>query len=236
MTKNDVCAIDGCAKGVDSHGYCPMHAARYRRYGDPLGGPPPRKTWQDRFWERVPKGGPDACWEWTGSRHDFGYGNFWKDGRTWSAARVSYEITHGAIGRSDLFVCHRCDNPPCCNPAHLFLGTGSDNTADMVAKGRQAKGDRSALRKYPELRRYGDAHPGTKITEATARAAIAAFDSGQTMKQIGVAFGIPKGTLGSIFSGRNWKRLGGARRKGRLRAIALADQLAAERAPEYEVF
>jgi hypothetical protein len=77
-------------------------------------------------------GGPDACWTWTGSRHPYGYGRI---GRTY-VHRIVAEHHAGRPLTSDDFVCHRCDNPPCANPAHLFIGDAAYNMADMSAKGR----------------------------------------------------------------------------------------------------
>ena len=88
-----------------------------------------------RFWPRVQKA--DGCWPWIASIGTDGYGKFWVRGRTTHAHRVAWELTHGQIPDDDpRLVCHHCDNPPCCNPAHLFLGTHSENAQDMVRKGR----------------------------------------------------------------------------------------------------
>lgn len=90
----------------------------------------------DRFWPRVDKSGD--CWLWTGARMKNGYGVVWLAepiGRMGLVHRVAWELTNGPIP-DGLFACHRCDNPPCCNPDHLFLGTVRDNALDMVAKGR----------------------------------------------------------------------------------------------------
>lgn len=93
-----------------------------------------------RFWEKVSVTAPDECWLWRASFTRGGYGQFTvpRGGRwiTRRAHRVAWTLTNGPI-RDGLYVCHRCDNPPCCNPAHLFLGTHHDNVKDMDAKGRR---------------------------------------------------------------------------------------------------
>lgn len=92
----------------------------------------------DRFWPRVDtSGGPDACWEWTRGRDPHGYGRFATPNSD-LAHRASWELHNGPIP-AGLNVLHHCDNPPCVNPRHLFLGTQKDNVDDMVAKGRARK-------------------------------------------------------------------------------------------------
>lgn len=81
----------------------------------------------------------DGCLVWTGYRCPKGYGKIRRGGRGTSSAgahRVAYELTNGTVP-DGLYVCHRCDNPPCCNPAHLFLGTPNDNVQDCIQKGRR---------------------------------------------------------------------------------------------------
>jgi hypothetical protein len=83
----------------------------------------------------------------------------------WFAHRRAWELTHGPI-TDGLHCLHHCDHPPCCNPSHLFLGAPADNVADMVAKGRQARGDRSGSRLYPERLARGEGHYRARVTDA----------------------------------------------------------------------
>lgn len=88
-----------------------------------------------RFWRRVKRGTRYSCWPWLGPRNQKGYGLAATGSRTEAAHRVAWTLTHGPIPQGK-FALHRCDNPPCCNPRHLFLGTQIDNMADMRRKGR----------------------------------------------------------------------------------------------------
>lgn len=96
----------------------------------------------ERLWKRVAKGDPESCWLWTGSVCSDGYGTIGTTGngiggdKVVGVHRVAYEAEFGPIPVG-MCVCHKCDNPRCCNPAHLFLGTVRDNVYDCIAKGRR---------------------------------------------------------------------------------------------------
>jgi hypothetical protein len=90
----------------------------------------------DRLWEKIEVGAHWECWPFAAKACDRdGYGQLWADGVTYKAHRLVWEYTYGPIPPG-LHVLHHCDNPSCCNPEHLFIGTDLDNNQDMVAKGR----------------------------------------------------------------------------------------------------
>jgi predicted XRE-type DNA-binding protein len=91
-----------------------------------------------RFLSKVKRGRPNDCWEWQGTRMYKGYGHIAVRRKFYRAHRVAWVLHHRQRIPKGMFVCHTCDNPPCCNPAHLFLGTNVDNMQDMLSKGRQA--------------------------------------------------------------------------------------------------
>ncbi len=147
---------------------------------------PPRRPIEDRYWEKVVKGLPGDCWGWTAGvdTHGLPYANLSLPGRGTNdvkAHRFSWELHNGPIP-SGLMVLHSCDNPPCTNPEHLFLGTHADNMADRNAKGRQA-------------RQKGTAHGMSKLTPAMVRAIRAAPGP---HKPIGLMFGIHKSHVSQI--------------------------------------
>lgn len=104
------------------------------------------------FWKNVDRSeGQNACWIWKKGKDARGYGILRFRGRAYKAHRLAWILTHGEID-DDLFVCHHCDNPPCVNPGHMFIGTQSDNMRDMVSKGRHnpPRGSTNPLSKLTE--------------------------------------------------------------------------------------
>lgn len=116
-----------------------------------------------RFWNKVSKS--DNCWKWKGAKSKSGYGNLAVSKKyiTVGATRISYFLHFGAFNTS-LLLCHKCDNPSCVNPEHLFLGTVQDNSTDMMKKGRSASGDKNTSRKNPEKVCRGLKNGNSKIS------------------------------------------------------------------------
>ncbi len=133
------------------------------------------------FWSNVIPISRNACWLWNGTRHGDGYGHFKVDGHTEKAHRVAYELTFGEIP-AGMLVCHSCDNPPCINPVHLFLGTDADNVHDRVQKGRSAG----------------------KVSLAQAAEIRSLYASGQmTQAAVGRRFGIGQDSVSRIVNMKN---------------------------------
>lgn len=163
------------------------------RTGQRSRGPRPfaeRRTLEARFWAKVAKS--DGCWVWTGGRKPDGYGTIRAGGERGggavvSAHRVSWEMHRGPVP-DGLHVLHRCDSPPCVNPAHLFLGSNADNVADKVAKGRQGA---------PR----GSAHPAARLTSEAVREIRASTGSA---REVGERHGVSASCVQRIRSGRGW--------------------------------
>lgn len=157
---------------------------------------------EERFWSKVDKVSSDTfykrtrCWVWIAGRTTREYGAFWitNKGMMCKAHRVSYEITHESIPEG-MNICHHCDNPPCVNPKHLFLGTQQDNISDADDKGRLNKGKGSPK---------GSKHPQAILTEVQVRAILKDV---RTSRKIAKDYGVHRSTISYIKRRTIWKHV-----------------------------
>lgn len=147
---------------------------------------------EKHFWEQAKILGKNDCWEWQGYKSRKGYGQIQIDHRVTAAHRVAWELTHGPI-REGLQVCHKCDNPPCVNPNHLFLGTNDDNVADKMSKNRQV---------------HGVNHPHAKLTDAQVVEARQRFaEGGISIAALARRYGVSGVSMRSVILRATWRHL-----------------------------
>lgn len=146
-----------------------------------------------RFWSKVDKRGPGDCWNWKGAKTRFGHGSFRTlDDRGIGRAHVySFVLANGPVPKvpgSDsrgTCICHKCDNPACVNPAHLFAGSHADNMADMATKGRSSP----------------NAHPPKKYREEDVQKALELYKAGLSQDRIAWVLGIHQTTISKMIRG-----------------------------------
>jgi len=126
--KHNICNYCGSEYIGLGKSYCSVSCTRRAN-------PHPPIPIEQRFWAKVGKKSEDECWEWLAYKNKLGYGVFRGSKKSMLAHRMAWQLEHGYIP-DGLLCCHHCDNPSCCNPSHLFLGTDKDNHDDMIAKGR----------------------------------------------------------------------------------------------------
>jgi len=146
------------------------------------------KTLVERFWSKVDKTGD--CWFWQACKNQDGYGQISHHGKMLSAHRISWGIVNGPIP-DGLNVLHNCDNPPCVNPAHLFLGTNIDNIQDSINKGRHV---------VPY--NMGEAHPQAILKLDQVREIK---KSTLSQRKLARQYDVSPGTIQCIKDGRNWR-------------------------------
>ncbi|HSH02044.1 MAG TPA: HNH endonuclease [Anaerolineae bacterium] len=151
----------------------------------------------NRFWEKVDTDDESGCWLWVAAKKKGGYGVFRISKRVYTASRLAWVYANNIDVPPTLKVMHLCDNPACCRPDHLTVGTQHSNMTDMRMKGRAT---------YVN----GEAHGGTSLTAKQVIAMRREYAQGNmTQRELAEKHGIPKGTLASILAGDNWKRVGG---------------------------
>jgi len=143
-----------------------------------------------RFWKFTDRRGDNECWIWNGVVNWLGYGRLLVEYKSTQAHRISWAIHHGEIP-DGLHVLHTCNNRQCVNPAHLFLGTQSENTAQAYHDGNLHS-------------MKGEAHPRAKLTNEKV---IQIRNSSDTAAQLAQQYGVNKATIRDILSGRRWKHI-----------------------------
>ena len=145
-------------------------------------------TLAQRFWSKVDSAPSECCWEWTAGKDKDGYGRFRLNKQLSLAHRLAYTLTKGEIPNG-LIMRHTCDNPACCNPGHLILGTHADNMADKVQRNRQAKGEK---------------HYASKLT---ATQVIEVYNSSLKQDEIAKLYNIDQTTVSKIKLKKKWKHI-----------------------------
>lgn len=187
---NTTCSIDDCDRDAIARGWCRRHYLRWHKYGDPTAWRNDPTPIAERFWAKVNRS--EGCWPWTAGTNRAGYGRIRLGGRGGGvelAHRLSWKL-HTGTDPGDLCVLHKCDNPPCVNPEHLFLGTPADNTQDMVRKNR------------------------TK-SPLTPNQVLAILTDHRTGRLAAEAFNVSYDQVKAIRSGRTWNHVTGLPRKNR---------------------
>lgn len=169
-----------------------------------------KKSLEERFWEKVNKDGPiireelGPCWIWTGYCQDSGHGRFrWDTTIRFTAHRASWILTFGFIS-SDILVLHKCDNPPCVRPDHLWTGTCQDNMRDRDQKGRTASGEKNCMLKYPGLL-AGENNGRAKLTRSDVENIRLRYKLGEKQVSLAKEFSVYQGTISAIILRRLWK-------------------------------
>lgn len=157
------------------------------------GNPFTKEQKREIFWTLVKKS--DGCWTWIGSLDRNGYGRFKNRPHSDLAHRFAYVDTFGEIPKG-MCVLHRCDNPPCVNPFHMFIGTRADNIADCISKGRNSR------KAFP-----GSTNPNAILNEPYVMRIKKMLSEGIRQQQIADTFGVKKGTINNIAQGTTWKHV-----------------------------
>ena len=142
-----------------------------------------------RFWNKVEI--TDDCWLWTAATTSNGYGSFGLNGCVVYAHRFAYELCIGQIPE-DQQVLHSCDNPPCCNPAHLFLGSHADNMADMATKHRN---------------RFGVSHHNAKLSDIKVAQIRAGYAAGETQRTLAKKYCVNQSCISRSICRLTWRRV-----------------------------
>lgn len=195
------------------YGYChcgcgqktPIATSTDKRYGRVKGQPTQyisrhvyRATQVKRFWAKVAiKANDDECWEWLGSCDTHGYGNFFWNSKITVSSKIAWMYPNYVIPKG-FEICHSCDNPACCNPKHLWLGTHQENMDDKMRKGRQGN--------IKQAVRRGEAHPNHKLTQSQVDHIRQLYTQGNiTLKALGELYDVDISSIHAIIKRVTWK-------------------------------
>lgn len=151
---------------------------------------------ETRFWSHVAIGSESECWTFVGASHPFGYGCFNLNGKTRIAHRIASQIAEGRPIPDGICVLHRCDNPPCCNPAHLFRGTRVDNNADMRAKNRHSNPPRNNVK--------GERNGHAKLSEHAVISIRERRAAGERVGNLAAEFGVNHSLISMVVARKRW--------------------------------
>lgn len=157
---------------------------------------------EEHFWSKVEIKGNDDCWEWKAARHYKGYGQYdtgERHGFDKKSHRMAWWLKNGDPG--NLHVLHTCDNPPCCNPSHLFLGTNQDNVNDKIKKGRHPTGKACVGYGKPMICNRGEKNKFSKLKEQEV---ISIFLDKRQQRCIAEEYGVSGTTIFQIRNGKKW--------------------------------
>ena len=148
-----------------------------------------------RFWAKVERREPDQCWPWNAYRNVGGYGRLKINGRPHCASRLALQIALGRKLNKTENACHRCDNPPCCNPVHLFVGTQKKNMMDSSKKGRIHRWNGA---------RAGEGNPASKLTQEKVLE-ILSLRGHLTQDMLAEKYGVSRATISNVMRQKNWR-------------------------------
>jgi len=157
-----------------------------------------------RFNSHIAKADGDACWPWTAGKDADGYGQIKVGRKTHKTHRVAWTLANGQIP-DGMCVLHRCDNRPCCNPNHHFLGTSEENTADKVAKRRQARGAAISARQVKLVR--GEAHHSARLTADAVRLIREECEQIGNLRDIAARYGVSVPAIRKIKNRQSWSHV-----------------------------
>lgn len=172
-----------------------------------------RQSIESRFWSKVEK--TSDCWLWVGSKYLSGYGRFFIKTKGVRAHRFSWQLANGPIPEG-LCVCHKCDNPPCVKPEHLFLATHSENMLDAGRKGRNGsqrypervpRGDKHGARLHPERVPRGENCGKSRLTEADVVRIRQLHSEGRSLRCLGREYGVHDTTIYFAVRGLTWRHV-----------------------------